>query len=171
MGQRGKRQLDMEGHVYGCWTVLSRANNNKHGQTCWNCQCTCGNEQVKPAHTLIARAKKVVGCRKCRWPNSGKGKYRKCDGYVMKKVPDHPNANSRQEVREHRLVMEDHLGRYLTKDERIHHKNGIRNDNRIGNLELWAGIHPYGQRASDLVKFAHEILERYGGTIFEEGKP
>ena len=93
------------------------------------------------------------------------------NGYVVKYVSAHPNANAKGEVREHRLVMEDHLGRYLTKDERIHHKNGIRDDNRIENLELWASVHPYGQRASDLVKFAHEILKRYGGTIFEEGRP
>lgn len=53
---------------------------------------------------------------------------------------------------EHRIVMEDVLGRKVAARERIHHKNGVRNDNRPENLELWTLDHkdPPGVRAKDI---------------------
>lgn len=52
---------------------------------------------------------------------------------------------------EHREVMERTLGRKLKRGESVHHKNGIRSDNRPENLELWLSGIRYGQRASDIV--------------------
>jgi hypothetical protein len=51
----------------------------------------------------------------------------------------------------HQLVMERHLGRRLRAFESVHHRNGVRHDNAVCNLELWAEPHPPGQRVADLV--------------------
>lgn len=81
----------------------------------------------------------------------------------MKMAKGHPRATPSGYVFEHILVMEELLDRFLFEDERIHHRNGIRDDNRPENLELWVRPQPSGIRASDAVLWAQEILRCYTG--------
>jgi hypothetical protein len=78
------------------------------------------------------------------------GRYVNAAGYVLVWRPEHPEAPKQKGyVLEHRLVMEEVLGRPLRKGENVHHRNGQRADNRPENLELWTKPQPSGQRSEE----------------------
>lgn len=85
-----------------------------------------------------------------------KGKKWEGRGYVYMSNPNGGSA-----ILEHRYVMEQNLGRKLFPHEIVHHKNGIKNDNRFGNLELWSRSHPSGQRVEDKIQWAKDFLAEY----------
>ena len=71
-------------------------------------------------------------------PNWKGGKHKSGDGYILILNPEHPNANHQGYIFEHRLLLEKHLGRYLKPEERVHHINKKRDDNRIENFMLFS---------------------------------
>ncbi len=125
-------------------------------RTCLNCG---QQEQVKVSNVRRSAKKgELTGkCKPCSIPRGvnhpawNGGRCMTTKGYVVVRVPDHPHATNRGYVLEHRLVMEEKLGRYLSSAESVHHINGIKDDNWPDNLELWtgAGAQPYGIRVED----------------------
>jgi len=84
-----------------------------------------------------------------------KGGRRVADGYIYLYVPNHPSATSNKPyVQEHRLVMEDVLGRFLESDEVVHHKDGNRQNNEVDNLE----VKSRGRHLHEHFKASHDVL-------------
>ena len=114
------------------------------------CSTTCSSK----GRTMLPNAgqfKKGVGCGKVgdKHPSWRGGIKINRTGHVSVYSPTHPNRDKQGFYKEHRLVMEEHLGRYLLKHEIIHHKNGEPYDNRIENLQLF-------NCQSDHLKFHHK---------------
>lgn len=138
----------------------------------------------KRRHSPVARPCVVAGCKnyaRCRdWCMTHYSRWR------LYGDPLAPRRPSRKPVRvrwiksdgyawtydkgrrraEHRVIAERLLGRPLEQHEEIHHKNGVRDDNRPENLELWSRSQPNGQRVEDKIAWCLEFLAQYGDVTF-----
>ena len=70
-------------------------------------------------------------------PNWKGGRTKDVHGYIWVRVSNHPNSRNGY-FREHRLIIEKSICRYLKEEEVVHHINSIRDDNRLENLKLFA---------------------------------
>lgn len=126
-----------------CGVTFLAPHNRANRQTPYcsrKCGTTAAYRSLPPEQRRYENARAYKGGRQYR------------GGYVFVLVgPDHPGVHgtTKRYLPEHRLVMEQVIGRPLSKDERVHHKNGVRDDNRPENLELWQHAHPAGQRSEE----------------------
>ena len=97
------------------------------------CRCDCGNIILTTNDCLI-RGHRTKCSSKCSL--LFRGRYISSNGYVCVFEPNHPAASKRGYVYEHRVIMERHIGRFLNKNEDVHHIDKNRQNNSISNLLL-----------------------------------
>lgn len=149
------------GVCHGKLTILKKLENSK-----WLVECSACDSRVEMLQYEFKKLK-TCGCFKRSRGTNEQGHIH--NGYVRVHRPDHPRSDSSGWMYEHTEIMEAMLGREMIPGENVHHKNGIRHDNRPTNLELWNRNQPSGVRASDRVEYAIEILKLYKPEILKDG--
>ena len=110
----------------------------------------------KGKHLSIETKQKLSKSKKGKYrinTEHGGHKKQRADGYTAIYLPTHEKSTKDGYIMEHILVMEKHIGRHLKDDEVVHHKNKIRNDNRIENLQLMT----FKEHASFHMKERHKL--------------
>jgi hypothetical protein len=167
--------IDEIGNIYGKLRVIGPAPKRPKSRLArWECVCDCGKKTITTGNDLRNIHTQSCGCSRKNKTGENHGNWRggrwvHHTGYVYIVKRGHPNANKRGHIPENIFVMSEYLGRPLdTKTESVHHKNGIRSDNSISNLELRCRYHGYGQTIQDTVAYAVNILRRYSPDVLSK---
>ena len=136
-------------HIKGYYRKENAKKRKKIGVSCSG----CGKQRFLP-YFYATKLTKRNRCRSCSQSgerhHSYKGSRRVTGGYLRVQAdPEKHSVTSDGYILEHRKVMEEQLGRKLLPTETVHHINGVKDDNRIENLELWTGKHGAGVRKLD----------------------
>lgn len=144
----------LTGRKFGRLTVLRPTQERTKRSVIWLCQCECGEMPRVSGCRLLDGSTKSCGClqregsrermlkrnqehRGRAHPSWRGGRNVDKEGYILIHNPDHPRAFGRGYVFEHRLVMEQRMGRYLRPEEVVHHIDGNHQNNNPENLHVF----------------------------------
>lgn len=108
-----------------------KQNSYLKGRVCLDCGQPCSDYAIR-CKTCSNRLKTPPGIKNPNW----KGGLHFYQGYAWIYKPNHPYRQFNGDIKRSRLVVEEHAGRYLSPHEYVHHKNGNKLDDKIGNLEI-----------------------------------
>lgn len=147
------KAIDLTDRQFGRLTIIRpvwQDTNTRKNIKKWECQCECGNILRTFTNALVSGKIRSCGCLRYKGG--------KLNNYGYKSIY---SRELRKYVQEHRVLYEQHYGIKLQPHQTVHHKNGIRDDNRVENLELWDSRHPKGQLVSDKLTHYFDIVKEY----------